>query len=1539
MPDDPAALEALRRKYAPQAAPVDKFAALKAKYAPAGVGADSRIAAASKARTATYGDVPDEGQMPVEDADRVALLERFGSRRKVEDPGMLDTFYGTVDTESRARQQAAMDTESFAGFEKQAGPVKTKADVRRLREAADLYEANQAWRRENPGLGVTSLGTGGIAPVGVEAPPKFTDPMEARRYLDEAPDRRRARYEYESEGKFPFMQALARRAALGATAGQFDIAKTFGSDQERRLVGEAEALAGKGGQTVLGMAETAGMMSPVGRGAALLAPTLIKQGFKEGTALAAANLIAGSIHGGVSEGSVEGAARTGLFMGGQSALGRVFRGAAPTAGRYAASELGAGATASLIAQMVTEGQADPVKALADGVVNALFGIGGARAAGRARRAESEAVVEAARQRVMEEIRKGRELQDILRDQDFAAMVRAVEPTPGDPEAMLADLPPPVDPMELGRQQREAAKASIEPVEAPLELPKKRAIPPDESMVAFLGRMHDASGIGKPGGSDLNRVLRERFGITEDHADLILLRAATEGAIPKEIAEFQGVGLRRRNFRGRGPERVAAAEAGIVDAQGKPKWDLFSREAPPAPDDLLFRLSFFPGDRVTAPGSVEEGLRLAGPTAARKPVSEAPVRSIDPTEARYVPSDLPTGKGKKPKAPEAVSPEESAARLADAEAPARVTAPEIPVEPAPRPGKAGERGAVDVSGMAEGAARGVRSLLGTETQKIRDLGTPSARELADLLEKADDVRQERSGPITPARRKVEIFASRPSGMGAARSLTRPDIVRSTVDGESVVYALPRGEQIINGKTKARTPEESRLVQLIEDYWQERGKGFEAVGTMRTDPKTGEPVPFVTPKGVWPRVPHRDGIDLMLAGNKDKAWKPFVRAVADANGMPVEAAERILTKMRERMIGLSGVTGPETGRVSEAEVFRELPNMPSDIYVRTRLGPRRISILETDPSVLVRRATDMGTSRMGVIKAFGQDMGEGSKVDDLRRRFISENAGRGIDPTKVWDKAIRMAHAIPKNDALISPSHPLAPVARGFKSFFNLIKTMRMSNRWASNIFEWTGAPREFVGLGNQAKVQWQRIRDLFKTGEGREAVARDLERRGAIIDEGLALPADPSNPFSQATNIIKQVLDTVSLGRPMESSQEHGFARGADTRLKIMQARKGQGESHNGERDVLRLMQIGVPEAQARKLAYGNGTQAEYDTALRTAMNKGIGANTSQLSRSPLENSRVGKALWYNSWASMNLRHSARTMLTTIRGVQSAFAPGLSPEARVRRLGAATRTFFSWAAGRTVSNAAATAAVSFITGGTTGLSANLSAAKDDLAGFLTNSFLYGIVGGPYAAIIRNADENLGRQIEGVATPIAVVHDMIDAITGRGRYTDKHGMDRVYEIGQTYLPFIKSLFSAKSAITGDTTRLNNEAAEKAYRDWRRDSGLYKKSPNSNREPSDYRAAVWKITDLIEAGKMDEARAEFDKARSIKAPKGRSLAKSIMDQRLLTISDMKRNAVDDTNPAEAVELMKALRRHIGDTAYRMLEERDARIMEFLGTVGKGR
>ena len=1482
--------------------------------------ADPRIAGV---RAHAFGDVPDESKVLATDEDRVALVEKYGMRRKVAPTDFPMEAFGTMANRDRATldaKQAEFDAPALAEFEKKFGRVVTKADVRRFGDVADVARARATYQQEHP--------------THPRMPEQFDDPAESRRFMAEAPDRATERAEYLKAGvASPFLALTGARVARAASFGAIDLETMAPEEQRKILAAQAQTATGPE-QFATGLAETGATLATVNPFARGLTAALRAAKVSEATAATIGGLLAGSAHGGITEGSVEGAVRTGAYMGGQMGLARAFRGAAPTAGRYLAAEGASGATASAIAQLVSEGHVDPVRVLADGVANTLFGVGGARAAGRAKAA--------VRDRIEAELRAGRELDVVMAqlrdDADFRAMLRTPDDgQTADPEAMLAELPPD-DPMTIGRKERERVKAMLEPVEAPLPQPAgKRAVPADESMVAFVGRMHERSGVGKPGGSDLNRVLRERFGISEEHADLILLRAATEGAIPRDVAEFQGVGLRNRNFRGRGQERVASAEAGNVDDQGRPRWDLFSRETPPPPDDLSARLPFFPGDRVTAPRTVEEAL---GSSGGQRPVSVDPsglpdrptVKGayrwngesfvVDPgsPEPMPIPNQPKPKKSKAPPVEKVVEGTPESRMLAEPGVAPSVAQKPVSVAPVGRPGKAAERGAVSLTGAGDATAETIRKGLGRFSQAVRDRGTPSAKELADKLEQAGDVSSREEGPLSQKRRELEQVVIR--NMGAAMRVMRNE----RVPGQD--YALGNADEVLAGRKSIDGEGESKIISALDAISQARGKGFENVGTMRTDPKTGETVPFVTPAKILPRVFHAEGMDIMMRGPSDRGWATLVKSVAHANGMPVEAVNRIMTKRREQMIGLQGTSGPELGRTSEAEVFREFEKMPADIWVKTDVGERRVKVLETDPVLYTRRLLATGTARMGVIEAFGGE----DKLNDLRKRFLDENTGGGFKADKVWERAMRLAHAIPVRERVISPASPLAPAARAVTETLGLVKEGLMSLRAVSNLPEFLGSPREFAGLGPTLKVMGQDVLRALRHKPMREAVARhidSLEKKGAITEEGFTGHLDQTRPFSSAARFTKQLMSTVTGGRPIEGKQERDFGRAASMRMDIMKGRKGQdGRTLAGERDVQRLMSLGYDEANSRSLAYGDATDAASDTALRTAQKRVLGANVKGVDLSNLEHSRVGAAMWYSRWANMNIRQGARTVMAAVRGMERAFSePGISPADRARRVGASAAQVLSWVTGRVASNAAGTFLMSLVTNGTLGAKINVNEAKNDLAGYLVRSFTYGVFGGPYGAIIRNMGQNLSDQGKGVFTPIMVGEEIVNAIQGDDRYTDMSPVERLGAITKRLMPVMK-VFNT-GLLSGGGVGSRSAAAESGYWRWRRDMEMTSKYDGSVKS-NPYQYAMRRTVDALERGDTEKAKAAYKEALSLRQ-KGQENPADAIRKRLLLTS----NKADERR--KLLDLLPSLKERIGAEAYEELEKRDQRILDFLDTGGE--
>lgn len=845
------------------------------------------------------------------------------------------------------------------------------------------------------------------------------------------------------------------------------------------------------------------------------------------------------------------------------------------------------------------------------------------------------------------------------------------------------------------------------------------------------------------------------------------------------------------------------------------------------------------------------------------------------------------------------------------------------KPEVTPGRGGSRtgqiGAVDPGAIASipgRAARWTQSLLGRYSTRIRNLGTPSARELAEKMERAADVARREEGPLAESR--VALDRAMTWHQGAARRLS----ANERVAGKN--YALPRIEDLAAGRSQPASPGEAEIIRHVTAISEARGHAFERVGTRRE--RDGVVDPFKAHKGVIPRVFHGEGRDVIVRGPSDRGWRVLVEAIADANRVPTEVVERALTEQRAAMIGLEGTRGPNTGRESEAEMFREWRFMPSDIWVKTGLGERRIRILETNPSAWAKSMIRLGTSRIGAIEAGGQDIGGETPWGDLRRRFLDENQGKGVKPEVEWDRSMRLIHGLPFQERLVPASSAWAGVTRGFSDAVGLVKEAMLTTRAIANIPEVLGSVRDLTGNRGLLQTFWSRLTNKQRT--------RELEDTGVVTKEAFQAHFDPADPFGSITRAARQAMGTITAGRPIEQGQEVTAGHATAVITERMKARASEpGRTVAGERDVQRLKAKGFEEDVAQRLAYGKATDAEYDTMARTLMPRTMNANVRGADVSRVEHSRVSKGLlWFSGWGQMNARNSFRTVAAAASGLKRAVSgEGLSGADRLRRATASVRQLGEWALGRVVTQGAASLLASYAFGGTTGLKIAAEEAKDDFGKFLAESFLFGALGGPYTAILRQtagkSDDSLSRKVASLSPALSLLSEITDAVQGEGRYMDKSGAERVGAILDRMFPvarvFDEGALGGSGLVGPASEGDKTEVAKRAYWRWRQDAMPV--APSRARDPSEFRSAIKRMIEAVEDGRMDDARRYREEAK--KHQRGHeSWGDAVVRRMLLRGADKKENHV-------LRDLLPRLRERIGEDAYRILEQRDARLRAFLG------
>jgi hypothetical protein len=815
---------------------------------------------------------------------------------------------------------------------------------------------------------------------------------------------------------------------------------------------------------------------------------------------------------------------------------------------------------------------------------------------------------------------------------------------------------------------------------------------------------------------------------------------------------------------------------------------------------------------------------------------------------------------------------------------------LPAPRAPEPA-ATDRGFVaagDMADAASGAGRGaihdVKRWLGSLTERVRSYGKPSAVEAADKAEVAIDRAKAHYGAMS-----AEIDAVlKPAGLSprVVANLSRFHFE----PGKS--HATAPFVEIGEGRARPSNAAEQKIMDAERAFVMRRGRKFEEVGTRRVNPETGDIEPFRAAENVMPRAYTAEGMDVILKGPESPAWKPLVRGIAEMNGTSPEAVEKVLRERRKTMVE----GGPESADAeAHAEHFRMWQRFPA--AVKTPNGSV-VPILETNPYTYTKRLAETGAARMGVIEAFGQDIGAERPFDALRRRFADET---GSDAPFV--ELGRALHRVPVSGPLVTPGTRKATVVRGAKAAGDVLKEGMLSVAAVPNVFEPLGNTMSMGGVRDFVRGT---LKQAAIGSRARRAGIDELESKGAIDKQFANLTGDPSRPVGGAVRAFREVAGRAVLGRKW-IEQAGGTNAGFVAReVRNRMAKRGGGESVAGEGDVFTLRRLGFDPATARRMAYGKGTAAEYDTFLRRSTSRLLGENMAPAEMSRAEHSRLAQgAFAFQRFAQMNIRDAARVFDTTARSFADAFK-----NRSWRQAVGTTQRFAAWATGKAVSNAAATLALSFLTGGTTGVKAAWEEAEGDLGAFLAKSFQYGVLAGPFGAVLRttSGNQNLGDAI----FPYTVAKEVVEAVAGTGRYRYDEGLtERLGTFVDRFAP-VKRAFTtgAIAQMFGDHTEARRiEVAKRAYWRWRAEEiGDLGRGPRG--EVQDYTKKMRKAYQAILEG--DHVRADAMVRDALSDGKRHQWKRSINDRLLLGDKEVKAK-------------LSTLKARIGEEAYGLLEAHD--------------
>lgn len=797
------------------------------------------------------------------------------------------------------------------------------------------------------------------------------------------------------------------------------------------------------------------------------------------------------------------------------------------------------------------------------------------------------------------------------------------------------------------------------------------------------------------------------------------------------------------------------------------------------------------------------------------------------------------------------------------------------------------------------ARGVEHHLGRYDTRIENLGTPSAREFAERARRSVDLGGEARGRLSESYEPAFKAINRHSGTASA--LSRPVYA----DGSAAGFAPWR--QMVEGRMAPRTPQEAEVVRVIGGVTAARLREAKAAG-----------VEIEAKENTVPYEWHADGLAILRAGPQSEAWGVLRSEIAKASGMPEEAVGRILERNQATLTGQKS-TGIDTGvRRAAFEFGRAFKDIPDEIVA----GGQRHRILVTDPNAYLKQFVERGAARIGFLKAFGPD------VEPLRERFISENQGKGVDAAAEFEKVTRGLHSLPIDPRAVVPGSAGDTLHKATRPAIGVVREGMMSASAVPNLFEFWGTMRDIAGTKGfaQASARTAKMAADWAQRNPNEAMAR-LKKMGVIVNDHINTTFDPSRPYESTMRATSGVIGAARRG--VEFAQEVFAGNVSDVMAERMVARKGQ--TTGGEGDVHSLRRMGYSSADARRLAYGEGTRAEYDAFQRLVPRRAVGANTKSLDVSAFEQGKSRHVAWFNKYASMVLRDAVNTTRATAESWKRTMDTG-----DIRPAIAGTAKFVSMVAGKAAGNAAGMLALTYLFGGQNALSIRINEAKDDPWKFLGNSVLFGLFGGTYGTALRAAtgDDNLSN----ISAPLTALREIVGAVTGSvplapettRAYQDlstgerfAHLLDRLVPVTRAFTTgAIATLYGAQDE--GDRTA---QAIQGFYR-WKRDVLKDDDSVFGLRAASEFRANMRRASEAIRRGDTEEADRHIQAAIGVEGGDKEKARASILGRRILT-------KIDKEDRARLPEL----RRRIGEENYRRLEVYDRMLEKYAASLGGGK
>lgn len=827
-------------------------------------------------------------------------------------------------------------------------------------------------------------------------------------------------------------------------------------------------------------------------------------------------------------------------------------------------------------------------------------------------------------------------------------------------------------------------------------------------------------------------------------------------------------------------------------------------------------------------------------------------------------------------------------------------------PAPRPSKQAERGALSLAPVGElvtDVARGVKRAFGSFISRVEALDTPAAKEAAAKAKVAADQTRAFRGEMGRELLAVEKLTGQPivtEHGKAATTLATPEFVPGKTYAVSPLY------DAMEGRSVPADPAQARIIKAGQALVSKRGELFQREGFQQYDAQTDTWAPFQNRGGeIAPRIMTPEFSEIIQAGPRSKAWRPTIEAFADLNNVPVSEVEAYFNSRHKEANG----EGPEgASKRAQAEFKRGFDRVP----VVVRVGGENFRLFETNPATYFRRLAEAGASRLGVVKAFGQDTGTQNPVSDLRERFRTET-GKPEDFVALQ----RLLHGQSKDRPIVDPSSATGGLVRNLGRAWTGLKELLLSGSAVTNIPESLGSTRDVTGSLGLARA-------IFRAFRGsKDPINATVEALGYKTTDAINMSYDPANPRESTIRAFTELASRGTLRKFVEEIQERVAAIGGKEFADRLAAGKG------GERDVQRLLVLGKSQAEARRLAAGQGTHAEYDAVGRSVPSSTVGANLSRAERSWVENTRALKPInAIASYAHNTIRNAAMQGKAFLSTMGTLADPSLTNAQRAKRAFAATRHLTGFVVGKSLQGAMQYFLMSSLIGGKTGASIAASEAEDDPAKFALTSFIMATVGGPYAAAGRALFGD--GDISAISPQLSVALQFKDALAGEGRYRDMPIEERMKAIGERVLPASKYIrgIAVATGLASEESR-NIDISRAAYWRWRREFDKPVNWGADLKDDNGYRTALKSAyLDMTRGGDPEvvskKVLAAIGGEDAIGKDKKKA-AESIRRRMLLTAPAVKGK-------------LDALKSRIGDKAYKTLETHDALLESLADSVQRG-